>query len=130
VEISCCWGLPGGLMGLGESTEDTARREVLEETGVTIGKLNLIDVFSGPDNFLKIPNGDEFYSVTVAYYTNEVNGDLVIDESESLGFSFVDIDKLPENIVGSHRKMITRFLEILVPLRYFNKFERNGNFLL
>ncbi|HCQ90626.1 MAG TPA: DNA mismatch repair protein MutT, partial [Clostridium sp.] len=51
------WGIPGGLMELGESTEDTARREVLEETGLTVGKVKLIDVFSGPESLVKVPNG-------------------------------------------------------------------------
>jgi 8-oxo-dGTP pyrophosphatase MutT (NUDIX family) len=32
------WGLPGGLMELGESLEETALREVQEETGLTIGR--------------------------------------------------------------------------------------------
>lgn len=106
------WGIPGGLMELGESTEDTARREVLEETGLTVGKLKLIDVFSGPDSLVKVPNGDEFYAVTIAYYTEEISGDLKIDKSESLGFSFISLDNLPENIVKSHKKMIDRFLQI------------------
>jgi ADP-ribose pyrophosphatase YjhB (NUDIX family) len=105
------WGLPGGLMELGESTEDTARREVYEETGLIIGKLNLIDVFSGRDNYLKIPNGDECYLVTVAYYTWDVTGEIKIDEKESLELNFVPIDNLPDNIVKSHKKIIDRFIE-------------------
>ncbi len=31
------WGVPGGFMELGESTEEAGRREVLEETGLEIG---------------------------------------------------------------------------------------------
>lgn len=106
------WGLPGGLMELGESTEDTARREVLEETGLIIGKLNMIDVFSGSDNFLKVPNGDECYFVTIAYYTQDFKGEIKIDTCESLDLKFFPINDLPDNIVKSHKVIINKFLEV------------------
>lgn len=39
------WGLPGGLLRLGETLRDGARREVAEETGVTIQVEGLAGVF-------------------------------------------------------------------------------------
>lgn len=54
------WGLPGGLMELGESLEDTAKREVQEETGLAITDLQLLGVFSGPDCTLKFRMGTNY----------------------------------------------------------------------
>ena len=105
------WGLPGGLMELKESAEETARREVFEESGLSIGNLHLLDVISGADCFIKVPNGDEFYSVTVAYFTNEVSGELRIDKNESLDLKFFKISELPEEIVGSHKRVITTYID-------------------
>ncbi|ANU26160.1 NUDIX hydrolase [Planococcus versutus] len=104
------WGLPGGLMELGESTEDTAKREVMEETGLAIDELKLINVYSGPKHFVVAKNGDEFYVVTTAYYSNKFHGELIVDQKESLSFKFFGPDKLPDRLVGSHRVVIEDYL--------------------
>ena len=52
VESDNIWKLPGGFIELGESAEEACRREILEETGVNIGNLQLIDVFSGKNYLL------------------------------------------------------------------------------
>ncbi len=62
------WGLVGGFMELGESVEETARREVFEETGLTVGRLELFGVFSPPE-LVTYPNRDRAQIVTVSYLT-------------------------------------------------------------
>lgn len=41
---SGCWCLPCGYADIGETPEDTARRETLEETGLDITQLELLQV--------------------------------------------------------------------------------------
>jgi 8-oxo-dGTP diphosphatase len=42
------YALPGGFVEVGETVEDACRRELMEETGVKAGKLELIGVYSDP----------------------------------------------------------------------------------
>ena len=43
-----CYALPGGFVEVGETVEDAARRELQEETGVTVGRLQLVGIYSDP----------------------------------------------------------------------------------
>ncbi|MDN4607875.1 NUDIX hydrolase [Sporosarcina highlanderae] len=104
------WGIPGGLMELGESTEDVARRELFEETRLQVDELTLINVYSGPEHFIRAANGDEFYVVTTAYYAENAIGDLIVDHAESITFKYFQPHELPRNIVKSHRNILDEFL--------------------
>lgn len=101
------WSVPGGFIELGESTEEAGRREVLEETGIEIGKLDLVGVFSGKEFFVKLPNGDEFYPITIAYMCKEIKGGILqADSTESLEVKFFSLNQLPENISPFIKKLM------------------------
>ncbi len=43
------FALPGGFVEIGETVENACRRELMEETGVKAGRLQLLGVYSDPD---------------------------------------------------------------------------------
>ena len=102
------WGLVGGLMELGESTEEAARREVLEETGMTLSSVELFNIFSGRDFFVRVAeNGDEFYVVTTVYLAKDFSGEPVVNDNESLSFKWFNFDEIPfAKIVKAQRLIL------------------------
>jgi 8-oxo-dGTP pyrophosphatase MutT (NUDIX family) len=103
------WAIPGGMMEPGETFEETARRETLEEVGLVLGELEWFTVLSGPDFYYQYPNGDEVYNVTAVFIARQFTGALKMD-AESLDIGFFPLDQLPAPIIRLNQLVIERFL--------------------
>lgn len=95
-----------GSMEPGESAEDTARRELLEETGLTARGLELVGVFSGPEEHAFYPNGDEVYNVEFFYVCRDWFGTLKREEDEVEELRFFPLDELPDDLSPGFRRRL------------------------
>ncbi|WP_102275934.1 NUDIX hydrolase [Cytobacillus massiliigabonensis] len=92
------WGLPGGAMEIGESLEETAERELFEETGLQAKSLKFIDILSGKNLYFKFPNGDEVYNVICVFLAQDSSGELAMNDGESLDLKYFSIKELPSRL--------------------------------
>jgi len=85
------WSIPGGHMEYGESFEQTAKREVREETGMAIGNVR----FGAVTNDLF--ESDKKHYVTIWVLSDWVKNEPSITEPDKfIDQEWIDIDNLPE----------------------------------
>lgn len=89
------WALPGGALERDEDIETCARRELWEETGLQVGDLRLIGVYSHPKYDVTYPNGDQIQQFNVCFAGQRTGGTLQADESESRDLKFFARDEIP-----------------------------------
>ncbi len=63
------WALPGGFMEMEETLEETARRELKEETGINAGELIRFDTYDMPD---RDPRGRTVTQVFIMIWKQEM----------------------------------------------------------
>ncbi len=105
------WGIPGGIMEIGETFTDAAVREVYEETGLTILQPELFGLYSGESCYVTYPNGDQMYSVQVIFYSKDYDGVLSQNDEESEDHQFFDRSSLPENLNPRQNSFIMDWAE-------------------
>lgn len=88
------WGLPGGGMEMGDSFEETAQKELFEETGLIAQEMKLIGLASGKELYYQFPHGDEIYNATAIFEATTVTGTLKKNE-ESSDLQYFSLNQLP-----------------------------------
>lgn len=103
------WGLPAGVVDVGDSVLEALSREVHEETGLTVVRAELFGVYTEPRFSVTYPNGDEVQTFTVAFLVREWSGQLSADSDEVTDVRFFPLDALPENLWPVHRETIADY---------------------
>ena len=112
--------LIGGLAEARESMEQCARREVLEETGLTLGRLIPFGFGDNPAYIGALPNGHVMHSLTMLFYTSTYSGELVLDTDEIAHCDWYAWSALPDNLSARTRDFVDAYI----------RFRETGDFQL
>ena len=114
------WGLPAGSPEIGESATESVKREVLEETGLTVATLKCFGYSSNPEyEIITYPNGHVIHCYSLLYYATDWTGDLLASDSETTALEFFSVDSLPK-LIRNHRRTLSMYL----------RFKETGEFQL
>ena len=81
------WTLPGGHIEAGESIVESVRREMLEETGLTLGRVQLCGV-------KQFPREDGLRYLVMLFKSDDFSGELVSSEEGQM--AWIPMDRLKE----------------------------------
>ncbi len=98
------WTMPGGKLHFGETFEDGAKREVLEETGIKLNSTRVIAV-----NNDMVENA---HFVTIGLLSEDFEGEAkVMEPDEITEWRWFDMDNLPNPLYFPSKKVMKNFLE-------------------
>lgn len=97
------WGYAGGSAEPDEKVKVGARREMLEEIGLTANRMELFGIYSGKDTYCIYPNGDEVSTVDLVYECKDYVGELKCQPWEVDRLEFSAPEDIPESIHPHHR---------------------------
>jgi len=104
------WSIPGGAQELGETVEEGAIREIMEETGLEIDLKGLVDVVNVISND---EAGDvQFHYTLVDFYADWVSGEAVADDDVS-AVKWVGLEEIQHiELRPVTRRIITKAMEM------------------
>ena len=109
------WALPGGVMEIGESIADCARREAREETGLEVELLGIVGIYSDPGHVFAYDDGEVRQEFSICFHGRPTGGSLAVspESHEVRFFSPQDVADLP--MVESIRLRVNDYLRRAEP---------------
>ncbi len=98
------FALPGGFVEYGESVEDTAIREMKEETNLDIKLIGLLGVYSKPER------DPRKHTISTTYVATPKNPEELKAGDDARKAYWYKLDELPSPLCFDHAKMIDDFL--------------------
>ena len=101
-----CWAFPGGFMNMDETTEQCAVRELEEETGLKVSKIQQIGAYSKVD---RDPRGR---TITVAYLAIIDKPETVFGLDDAAKAQWFPISNLPK-LAFDHEEIMKDAIKLL-----------------
>jgi len=100
------WDIPGGRVQIGDSIEETLRREIQEETGIK--KIKNIRPFLMVLSKIRIPKDGKDYGLILSTYTCDIEeGEKITLSDEHVDYDWFDLDKASELLSVKYPKEFT-----------------------
>lgn len=105
------WAFPGGFMNINETAEDAARRELKEETGLTVSQVHQIGAYTTVDR------DPRERVITIAYYAFLDGDATVTGRDDAADAKWFPIDDLPP-LAFDHQDILDRAVSLAFDERY------------
>jgi len=106
--------LPGGSIDYEEEVLDGLKREIREETGISLQKASLFMIQSGKKTTLHYPNGDitNYIDITFIAYLSKSEAVIATHDKESSEVFFCSIGELPsrDKLLSCDIRIIDKYL--------------------